>query len=77
MPKRVPQYDHLLSNNEYAGILGFHTRLTGEDSRWLNGEIARLQDATGYRLNLRNSVGSALRLYLIADRGYSVAGCAC
>ena len=49
-----------------------HLKLQGQDAVWLQEKMETVTNAMGYRLNTRASVDNALRLYLIADKGYTL-----
>ena len=70
MPKKV--YDHFLSRDEQAERNNAHNKLSPEDQSWLQEKCENARNSTGYRFTGRASADNALRLYLIADRGFTL-----
>ena len=63
----------LKSEAEIAGLVEYHAySLNREDKEWFENECQKIQDETGYRLNMRTSGDCAFRLYLLSEKGMSV-----
>ena len=68
----MPKFDHFITRQEFDSIEYAHNILQGEDREWYEAEVKRITDTTGYRLSSRSSGDSALRLFLIARKGYTL-----
>ena len=68
----MPRYDHFLTKDEQAQTWNAHIKLQGADAEWLQQKCQAMTDSTGYRLTGRASVDNALRLFLIADKNYTL-----
>ena len=68
----MPGYDHFQTKDEQAQTWNAHTKLQGADAEWLQQKCQAMTNSLGYRLTARASVDNALRLFLIADKNYTL-----
>ncbi len=70
MPR--PKLDHALTIAEETERYFDHLRMSQEDQNWLSNENRRMYDLTGYDVRSRDSATSSLRLFLIAEKGFTL-----
>ena len=70
MPRKV--FNTFPTDEVMSVDLGPHSKMSEEDQRWLQAEGDRVNQELGYRMNIRSSPDDALRLYLIARKGFTV-----
>ena len=68
----MPRPNKFTTKEEAMNTATAHLKLQGQDAVWLQEKMETVTNAMGYRLNTRASVDNALRLYLIADKGYTL-----
>ena len=68
----MPPKTHFTTTNELARLRGRHYLMSEEDRNWLQSEAERVNNTMQYRIQGRSSVDDALRLFLIADKNFSL-----
>jgi hypothetical protein len=68
----MPPKPHFVTTEELSNLRGKHQIMSEEVRQWLQTETNRVNNTTQYRIQGRSSMDDALRLFLIADKNFSL-----
>ena len=68
----MPPKPHFITGPELTRARANHLIMSEEDRAWLQGHLNRINETMQYHINGRTSMDDALRLYLIADKGFTL-----
>ena len=68
----MPPRTHFITAQELTLERAKHLIMPQEDRDWLQVELNRISETMQYKINGRTSMDDALRLFLIADKGFTL-----
>ncbi|MBR3539019.1 MAG: hypothetical protein IKN79_08100 [Eubacterium sp.] len=68
----MPPKPYFVTTEELSNLRGKHQIMSEEVRQWLQTETNRVNNTTQYRIQGRSSMDDALRLFLIADKNFSL-----
>ena len=68
----MPPKPHFVTTEALSNLRGKHQIMSEEVRQWLQTETNRVNNTTQYRIQGRSSMDDALRLFLIADKNFSL-----
>ena len=68
----MPPRTHFITEQELTHERAKHLIMSQEDRDWLQVELNRISETMQYKINGRTSMDDALRLFLIADKGFTL-----
>ena len=68
----MPPKPHFLTEAESTNLRAKHLIMPEEDQRWLQTHLDRINETMQYHIQGRTSMDDALRLFLMADKGFTL-----